>query len=76
MATIPKQHWQWQQPDDYNDASAMTATMTRAPGDVYDDSAMPVSLHEDFATMGDFAEDCSFAEEGNFTAEGNVAEGG
>ncbi len=76
MAAMPKWRWQRRQPDDYNDASAMTATMARRQGDVRDDSATPASLHDDFATMGDFAKDGSFAEEGNFTVEGNVAERG
>ncbi len=32
IATMPKRRWQRQQPDDYNDASAMTATMATTPG--------------------------------------------
>jgi hypothetical protein len=76
MATMPKRRWQRKQPDDYNDASAMMATMARRQGDIRNDSATPASLHDDFATMGDFVKDGSFGEEGNFTAEGNVAEGG
>jgi hypothetical protein len=76
MATMPKRRWQRRQPDDYNDASAMTAMMATAPGGRPQWQCNACILHDDFATMGDFAEDGSFAEEGNFTAEGNVTKGG
>ena len=39
-------------------------------------SPRKVSLHDNFATMGDLAKDGSLAKEGNFTMVGNFAKGG
>jgi hypothetical protein len=89
MATMPKRRWQRRQPDDYNDASATTATMAMAPGQhprwqrnaciiISGMLAMtPAATLPRKAILHDgFATMGNFAEDSSFAEEGNfTAEG-
>ncbi len=86
---MPKWHWQQQQPDDYNDASAMTATMATAPRQRPQRHCNACIIASGMLAMApaatllrkamlrdNFATMGNFAKDGSFAGEGNfTAEG-